>query len=116
MIVQASDNRGIYTRRTNVTVTVNVLRNQSPFFLNEPYRRTISERTNVGVSLYRVTANDNDLIGEIVYNVIGDIPATSYFTVNSSTGVVSARADLMLDNTINYVVSLIFNLQTTIII
>ena len=40
-----------------------------------------------------------------MYSVLGDIPATSYFTVDSNTGVVSARADLMLDTTIDYVVS-----------
>ena len=106
MIVQASDNRGQYTRRTNVTVTVNVLRNQSPFFINEPYRLTISERSDLAVSLYRVTANDNDLLGDIVYTVLGDIPATSYFTVDSDTGVISATADLKLDTTLNYVVSI----------
>lgn len=105
MIVQAQDNRGQYTRYSNVSVTVIVLRNQSPFFINEPYRFTVSERTDVAVSLYGVTANDNDLIGDIVYNVRGDIPAPSYFTVDSVTGVISASNDLMIDTTIGYVVS-----------
>ena len=102
MIVQAQDNRGQYTRYSNVTVTVIVLRNQSPFFISEPYRLVISERADVATSLYQVTANDNDLIGEIVYTVLGDIPAPSYFTVDANTGVISATNDLMLDNTINY--------------
>ena len=105
MIVQASDNRGIYTRYTNVSVTVNVVRNQSPFFINQPYGFQISERTDVATSLYRVTANDNDLIGNIVYTVIGDIPAPSYFSVDSTSGAISARADLTLDTTLQYTVS-----------
>ncbi|WAQ95445.1 FAT4-like protein [Mya arenaria] len=102
MIVQASDNRGINTRYTNVSVTINVDRNQPPFFVNTPYRFTVSEQTDLSTSLYRVTATDGDLIGDIVYNVLGDSYTPGYFTVDSTTGIVSAISDIRLDNKISY--------------
>lgn len=104
MIVQASDNRGINTKYTNVSVTVNILRNQSPFFLNEPCRFTISERAELGVSLYRIQASDNDLIGSLVYTVQGDGLAPGYFNVDPVSGVVTAEVDLLVDSTLLYVV------------
>ncbi|KAH3873280.1 hypothetical protein DPMN_036512 [Dreissena polymorpha] len=111
MIVQASDNRGINTRVTNVSVTVNVLRNQPPFFTNTPYRMSVSERTALATSLYRVTANDNDLIGRIVYTVIGDSYTPGYFTVDSTSGVVSAISNLTVDYNLFYVVSIVYCLN-----
>lgn len=104
MIVQANDNRGINTKYTNVSVTVNVLRNQAPFFLNEPCRFTISEKSELSVSLYRIQASDSDLIGDLVYTVQGDGLAPGYFTVNSDTGVITAIADLRVDRTLVYTV------------
>lgn len=47
------------------------------------------------------------LQGEIVYEMIGVYPAGSFFSVNSSTGLVSLRNDLRMDSLRNeeYVVS-----------
>lgn len=104
MIVQASDNRGINTKYTNVSVTVNVQRNQPPFFLNTPYGFSISEKQSLNVQLYQVTATDGDLIGDIVYTVVGDSYTPGYFTVDSNTGVVTAISDLSLDRNLQYTV------------
>ena len=43
--------------------------------------------------------------GVIVYEVVGVAPAPSYFHLNTTTGVISPRVDLMVDTTQNYVVS-----------
>lgn len=111
MIVQVNDNRGINTRYANASVTVNVIRNQSPFFINTPYGLTVEEDQGQSSSIYRVTANDNDLLGTIVYRVLGDVPATSYFDVDSQTGAVSVKANLLQDRTLSYTVSSYYGLR-----
>jgi hypothetical protein len=104
MIVQANDNRGINTKYTNVSVVVNVQRNQPPFFINAPYSVSISERQAQNERIYQVTARDNDLIGDIVYTVLGDSFTPGYFTVNPDNGVVTVISDLSLDRTLTYTV------------
>lgn len=98
MTVQASDNR-LQPRLTNATVIINVVRGQPPFFLNTPYSTAVNERVAIGTSVYRVSAQDNDLIGNIQYNLIGDIPGSSYFRVNSTTGMVFVAVNLRQDST-----------------
>lgn len=114
MIVQANDNRGINTKYTNVTVTVNVLRNQAPFFLNEPCRFSISEKAALSTSLYRIQATDSDLIGDLIYTVQGDGLAPGYFSVDTVAGVITAIADLWVDRALLYTVC--FGLSTHFIL
>ena len=104
MIVQANDNRGINTRYANASVIINVQRNQPPFFLNLPYNVQISERQELNQQIYQVTARDNDLIGDIVYTVLGDSFTPGYFTVNPDNGAVTAISDLRPDRTLTYTV------------
>ncbi|KAK3089813.1 hypothetical protein FSP39_006721 [Pinctada imbricata] len=98
LIVQASDNRTPQARFTNVTVFINIVRGQPPFFVNEPYATTVNERSAIGTSVYRVSAVDSDLIGQLQFVVVGDIPASSYFRVNMTTGEVFTNVDLRQDN------------------
>ena len=100
-VVQANDQRNS-PRVTNATVTINVLRSQPPVFANTPYSFSISETTAVGNTVFQVTAVDSDLEGAIVYEVVGEAPAPSYFSVNSTTGQVTVRTGLMIDTTQNY--------------
>ena len=55
--------------------------------------------------------NDKDLLGTIVYRVLGDVPATSYFDVDSLTGAVSVKANLLQDRTLSYTVSSYYGLR-----
>lgn len=48
-----------------------------------------------------MTATDDDLEGYIVYNLIGQFPVQSFFTVNSTSGVVNLRNSLLADTTQN---------------
>ena len=48
-----------------------------------------------------MTAVDEDLEGEIVYGLEGLFPVQSFFTVDSSTGVVTLRNSLLSDTTQN---------------
>ncbi|KAL8559117.1 hypothetical protein ACOMHN_046165 [Nucella lapillus] len=105
-IVQASDQR-TSARLTNATVTINVIRSQPSRFQSTPYTFSVSERSPVGASVYRVTAFDPDLKGVLMYDVVGVAPGPSYFQLNTSTGVISPRVDLKVDTTQNYVVSIL---------
>lgn len=70
MTVQASDNR-LQPRLTNATVIINVVRGQPPFFFNTPYSTSVNERVAIGTSVYRVTAQDSDLI--VRYQIVSGI-------------------------------------------
>lgn len=51
----------VLTATATVPVTINVLRNNNPpVFINVPYGRSISKDTQVGRSVFRVTATDAD--------------------------------------------------------
>ncbi|XP_052777706.1 protocadherin Fat 3-like [Mya arenaria] len=54
----------------------------SPFFLNDPYARTLVETEAVGTLVYDTLAPFNTL----TYSIIGDDAAASYFRINSTTG------------------------------
>ena len=61
MTVRARDQR-LNERVTEATVIINVVRNRFlPSFVSEPYVVGVSENTQVGVSIYQVTAVDSDL-------------------------------------------------------
>lgn len=61
MTVRARDQR-LNERVTDATVIINVVRNRFlPSFVSEPYVVGVSENTQVGVSIYQVTAVDSDL-------------------------------------------------------
>jgi hypothetical protein len=77
-------------------------------FVNTPYASSHSENNAVGTSVYRVSAIDNDLVGRINYDVIGDGIAPYYYAVNSQTGEVTIRNALTTDRlNVNYVVSIV---------
>ncbi|XP_046579032.1 protocadherin Fat 4-like [Haliotis rubra] len=102
MFVQASDQRNP-VRLTNTTVFVTVARSQPPRFVQGPYSFSVSEKTQIGTSVYGVSAIDSDKQGTITYEIVGDAPAPSYFAINSTTGVVTVRSNLLLDSNQNYV-------------
>lgn len=48
------------SRSARVAVTVNVIRDQRPFFVNPPFRATTQEILSVGASVISVQARDTD--------------------------------------------------------
>ncbi|KAJ8319080.1 hypothetical protein KUTeg_004171 [Tegillarca granosa] len=95
--VTASDRRNPEkTDKAQVTITVS--RDESiPAFDRNLYTTTISETQPFVSSIISVRATDSDRRGEIVYEVIGDYPAPSFFQVNSSTGEINLVRDLKED-------------------
>ena len=50
------------------TVLIQVVRNPNePIFREEPYQITLPESTAIGLSIYRVTANDADGVSLLLY-------------------------------------------------
>ena len=88
MNLRACDN-GLPSRCANSTATITVTRNQfPPFFLNEPYTRTIQETFAIGNEVLSLTAQDQDMAGQMIY----EATTTSYpFDVNRLTGAVTLQ-------------------------
>ena len=62
MTLQASDQR-VPERVATIQAFVNVRRdNQPPFFVNQPYGRSIRENQIINTTILTVTATDNDLV------------------------------------------------------
>ncbi|GFR89571.1 protocadherin Fat 4 [Elysia marginata] len=102
--VRATD-RGLPTTRTSASdarVTINVIRNEfRPIFFNTSYEETVSELVTVGTTVITVRASDADTnpqFNQIRYDAIGDDSATSFFSLNAITGVITTTADLTQEN------------------
>ncbi|KAL5018741.1 hypothetical protein ScPMuIL_004463 [Solemya velum] len=99
LTIRATDGRG---NTVNATVSISITRepdDEIPFFVNTPYFASIQFDRPVGSSIQIVSARDQDLAGVIVYEVIGVYPANDFFSVNSTTGIVSVKKNLETDNT-----------------
>ena len=79
---------------------INIERDQGPpVFQNLPYETTITHDHTVGSLVKTTTAVDNDLQGELVYEIIGDIPAPSLFGLkDKNSGRISLTNNLRLDS------------------
>ncbi|XP_070194144.1 cadherin EGF LAG seven-pass G-type receptor 2-like [Littorina saxatilis] len=87
-----------------VNLTVNVNRNQNtPQFINvDSYPRTIDENMLVGTSVTQVTATDEDIVEQLVYEKIGDDEAVYFFDVDRLNGIIYLVNGLLTDNKTSY--------------
>lgn len=78
---------------------VNILRDQgAPVFQNLPYYKPIVHSYPVNSLVQVVRAVDADLKGELVYEITGDVPSTSFFTLtNEKSGRIILKNDLKMD-------------------
>nr|XP_034314273.1 protocadherin-like wing polarity protein stan [Crassostrea gigas] len=74
---------------------------QSPFFTNTPYSESLGQgRTASETVIFTVTARDPDLnpsTGSLRYETIGNYPAPSFFSLNTTTGEIKVARGLMED-------------------
>jgi protocadherin Fat 4 len=101
--VMASDGREP-ENTANSTITVSITRDESrPEFQNTPYNdATVSENLPVGREFYdRIRASDQDLQGTMQYAVIGDMPAPTFFDINTN-GRLFVKSNLKLDDEVQY--------------
>ena len=60
----------------------------------------------VGSSIYKVLAEDEDQIGNIRYGSQGIAPAPAYFGINPATGEINITQSLLTDRRTSYTVSI----------
>ncbi|RUS85647.1 hypothetical protein EGW08_006593, partial [Elysia chlorotica] len=84
----------------SATIIVSVDRDTAiPVFTsNARYEITIPENTDIGETLLNVRATRLNALGRIFYEVVGNYPAPSFFSVQNLTGAVSVASDLRTDN------------------
>ncbi|XP_055954929.1 protocadherin Fat 4 [Patella vulgata] len=90
--VVATDQRFPFNRVT-APVVITITPDQAPIFQTMS-GFNLNESLINGNSVGRVQANDTDLLGSIVYEVVGNTPAPSFFTVDPSTGAITVRGNL----------------------
>ncbi|XP_076458561.1 protocadherin Fat 4-like [Babylonia areolata] len=101
LYVVATDN-GVVRRSSFIRVRVTVVRNRNgPVFSQSVYNVTVDETIGVSQSLVRVTASDADA-DRITFSMLSSVPASIYFDVDSSSGIVRVRNSLLLDSTTLY--------------
>ncbi|KAL5018737.1 hypothetical protein ScPMuIL_004459 [Solemya velum] len=97
LTVMANDNRG---KTAYATVQIYITRQQDmiPFFINTPYLRVLQPNTPLQ-NVYDVSARDNDLIGNIRYEITSYYPTSEFFSINPSTGSISLERPISSDQT-----------------
>ncbi len=106
MRVKAYD-QGNPVKEGEAQVGIIVQRNQfPPEFLGGPYTQTVSENLPNNTGIFTLRGRDQDLQGELRYEVLGISPAPLYFRVNPTAGTVFTQDDLKKDRGLSYTVSL----------
>ena len=102
MTVTAYDS-GNPRKSVDVRVSITVQRNEfPPVFVNGPYSQTVSENIRNGTGIFTILATDEDLQGELTYEVIGLSPAPNFFHVHPTEGTVWVINDLTGDRALTY--------------
>ncbi|CAG5130538.1 unnamed protein product, partial [Candidula unifasciata] len=96
LTIRVSDNRGASEKRDNCVMLFTVDLDLPPRFVHPSADRTVSEFAPAG-PVSAVQAVDDDLEGQIVYQLTGVYPSPSFFSVNSSTGQISLISSLVTD-------------------
>ena len=84
--VKATDQRRD-ERIGEADVTISVTKDQvPPSFSEGPYTATVSENTPVDGVVIRITAQDPDIQGQLIYEIRGVAPATDFFDIDENSG------------------------------
>lgn len=104
MTVIAKD-KGVPRKEAYVKVTVNVQRNPNPpIFRGTPYRVSVNENEPPGHSVITVTAVDDDN-DPVIYAIKDEPPASLYFDINPTTGLITTKAILYDDTVTSYTIT-----------
>ncbi len=99
LLIQASDRPGAEDgQRSSTRVNVNVPRDVGAPVFQRPQARRINENAAVNSSVATFRANDPDLQGRVLYELVGDYPSQSFFWVDATTGVLFVRNSLQSDS------------------
>ena len=107
MRVQAYD-QGSPVKEGEAQIGIVVTRNEfPPEFIDGPYTQTVSENLPNNTGIYTLRGRDQDLKGELRYEVLGISPAPLFFRVNPTAGTVFTKDDLRKDRGLTYTVSIL---------
>ncbi len=105
MIVTAGD-QGKPTKTVNADIGIVVRRNKfPPKFIGAPYEATVSENKRNGSGIFTLQAQDEDLQDQMMYELVGIIPAPEYFQVHPTTGTIKLIKSLKDNKALSYTVS-----------
>ena len=100
-------------------MTINIARDQGPpEFQRLPYSKSIDHDHPLNSLVQETPAIDRDLKGQLMYRIIGDVPATSFFALRSEQlGGIVLKNDLRMDslNTERYIFVLLLLLVLFVI-
>ncbi|GFS23625.1 protocadherin Fat 4, partial [Elysia marginata] len=94
--VRVADKRNFNVKSDDCIVNIKVILDSPPYFNQNNPDRSISEYRGLG-EVTNVVADDNDIKGVIIYNLVGVYPADAFFNVNPVTGSVTLIKSLTQD-------------------
>ena len=93
-LVRATDSR-LQAQTADATVVISIVRDREPpRFVSTPYITSVAITQATNTTFFSVLAQDNDLKGQIRYQLDGYQPGTDYFWLNSVTGEIYTRRPL----------------------
>lgn len=95
-------------KTAEASVSISITRDQlPPQFIAAPYTAEVSENQAVNTSVLKVTAQDPDPQGQLMFELRGVAPATDYFYIGSTNGLVYVKKPLNTETATSYTVSLV---------
>ncbi|XP_064610242.1 protocadherin Fat 4-like [Liolophura sinensis] len=90
-------------RSARASVIINIRPvGDGPRFQNLPYEVSVNEEETINKAVFNVRAVDNLPTGQIVYEVVDDLPVSRLFAVNRSSGIITVISDLRVDDSPSY--------------
>ncbi|XP_067672653.1 protocadherin Fat 4-like [Haliotis asinina] len=97
--IQASDNSYYEDAKTaSAVLDLTVNQGHYPVFDQYSHRTSLTEHAPVSSVVFTVTASKPNLVGAMVYELVGVYPAPSFFMVDTTSGDVSIKSDLKTDS------------------
>lgn len=98
LTIRARD-QGVPEKFGNCLVIVTIKRDvYPPVFTRTPYQATVQRLSPVNMTVIRATATDQDLQGDVHYDILGNYPAPSFFEINAATGDITIKRSLAFDS------------------
>lgn len=84
---------------SQATVFITIIRDQfPPRFTNLPGSINLQELFPINATVFTAKAEDDDLQGSIVYDLVGVFPCRSYFIIDQLSGQIVQRNSFQYDN------------------
>ena len=81
--------------------------NSAPSFRQQEYRFSAREEAPAGVEIGAVSATDDDPYSQFIFSIAETEPADAPFTINQTTGVITATSELDYETAASYTLTLV---------